>query len=369
METVSVAFCFNDAYCTMASGAISSLIRYSTAQYHYDIYIVHDDISAQNQYLIKTLATTGNINITFVKIEFSRYTTADISYSRHSKYTFARLFFHKIFSKINKILYLDSDLIVTSDIAELFNQNLEGCAVGACLDYVAELGSEKLKKTRLTPLQRIGFEQYEHHYDYFSNYLNLSDNCINTYFNAGVLLMDLKKAGSVFDMKSQELLKRRYIMVDQDILNIIFKDDKKILNQKFNVFDTNSIKYINETGTLPVIIHYNGPIKPTSSMTRPMAYRYWEEVSKTPYYYPAIEAFITKYIAQQKGVMSDSQVIEDLFYNLKRFKKLAKRRRFIRMIIKLLVDSKKYKKLKDNPDGFFRESKSMFIRFLGRYYD
>lgn len=369
METVSVAFCFNDAYCTMASGAISSLIRHSTGQYHYDIYIVHDDISTQNQYLIKTLATTSNINIISVEIEFSSYTTADISYSRHTKYAFARLFFPKIFPNLDKILYLDSDLIVTSDIAELFNQDLEGCSVGVCLDQLAQRGVEQLKKSRLGEQQRVGFEEYIYHYDYLNKYLNFNDDEINSYFGSGVLLVDLKKAGYALDKRLPELIKNKYIYSDQDILNIIFKNDKKILDEKFNVFDKNSLKYINETGTLPVIIHFNGPIKPTASMTRPMAYKYWEEISKTPYYYPAIEAFITKYIAQQKDATNDPQVIEDLFYNLQRFKKLAKRRRFIRMLIKLLVDSKKYKKLKVNPDGFFKDSKSTFIRFLGRYYD
>lgn len=208
MKTISIAFCFNNAYCILATGAISSLIRHATSQYHYNIYIVHDDISAQNQYLIKTLATTDNINIEFVEIEFSKFTTANISYSRHTKYTFARLFFHKIFPDIDKILYLDSDLVVTSDIAELFNQNLEGCAVGACLDFFAIKGIEKLKEDRFADNRKVGFEEYISQYDYFSGYLKLTDDEINSYFSAGVLILDLKRAGKSFDNKLPNLIKK-----------------------------------------------------------------------------------------------------------------------------------------------------------------
>lgn len=42
--------------------------------------------------------------------------------------------------------------------------------------------------------------------------------------------------------------------------------------------------------------------------------------------------------------------------------------RIIRMIIKYLVSKRRYKELKTNPDMFFRNTNSGFIRFLGLYY-
>ena len=44
------------------------------------------------------------------------------------------------------------------------------------------------------------------------------------------------------------------------------------------------------------------------------------------------------------------------------------RQRIIRMIIKVLVDEKKYKKLKRNPILFFRDSNNAFIRIIGYFY-
>ena len=49
--------------------------------------------------------------------------------------------------------------------------------------------------------------------------------------------------------------------------------------------------------------------------------------------------------------------------------KFGLRHKILRMIIKCLVDRKKYLKLKRNHNLFFQDSKSQFIQFLGRFYN
>lgn len=135
------------------------------------------------------------------------------------------------------------------------------------------------------------------------------------------------------------------------------------------MFDIRAFEFFSKYSKYPVVIHYNGSIKPTETMDGPMAYSYWEEVSKTPFYYPAIESFINNKIKHSGDISNDQYVIENLFYNLKRFNKIHRRRKLIRLVIRLLVDGKKYKKLKRDPGRFFTDSKNSFIRFLGRYYN
>ena len=67
-------------------------------------------------------------------------------------------------------------------------------------------------------------------------------------------------------------------------------------------------------------------------------------------------------LLKQKRVRIPS-IILDIAY------KYRHRKRIIRIIIKLLVNRKRYKKLKKHPDMFFNDSKSWFIRLLGRYYN
>ena len=126
-NTVSIAFCFNDSFCLLAAGAISSLIRHTSDKYQYDIYIVQDDISKQNKYLINSLNQKENVNVRFIEIKHKNYTNEDLDYRPiFTKHSFSRLFLHRLFPELDKIIYLDSDIIVTSDIAELYFQDLEG---------------------------------------------------------------------------------------------------------------------------------------------------------------------------------------------------------------------------------------------------
>ena len=219
-------------------------------------------------------------------------THEDLDYTFYTKYSFARLFLHKVFPNLDKIIYLDTDVIVTSDIAELYNQDINGYALGACQDAVVKKGIEKLKENKF--VTRIpGIKRSQSQYDYFNKYLKLENDQINRHVNSGVLLYDLKKAGRLIDQKLPELLKKKFIFPDQDIINIIFKDDKKILDRKFNVVHHDAFQYLREMSKYPVIIHYNG-LKPTANMIRPSYYCYWKEISNTPFYYPALEQFIDK---------------------------------------------------------------------------
>lgn len=371
MQIISIAFCFNNSFCSLAAGAISSLIKHTSEQYKYDIYIVHDDISEQNQFLIRTLNRKDNVSINFIPIEFKDYTVADLDYeTRLTKYSFARLFLHKLLPEIDKILYLDCDIVVTSDISELFNQNLEGHSIGVCIGQFGQRGVDKLKLVQFNT-KIPGCQNYQSQYDYFSKHLNLTDEQIDSYFNSGVILFDLKKSCNVLNKKLPELLKQKYIFADQDILNIAFKDDKKIIDTKFNVGAWSSYKYFCESSKYPTIIHYIGH-KPTTSMNRPMAYCYWEEISHTNFYYPALEQFINrKEVDLERRIynhFNNEKGLSDLYHNLKRFNRKRIKRKFIRTIIKPVVDIKKYKKLKRDPKRFFADSKSRFIKFLGMFY-
>jgi lipopolysaccharide biosynthesis glycosyltransferase len=100
----------------------------------------------------------------------------------------------------DKIIYLDIDTVINNDIAELFNQDIENYEVGVVRD-VFILG-QKLHKT---------------------------------YFNSGMLLMNMKKIKETGHLqKTRDLCKvRKMIFLDQDALNYSVTY-KKMLDRKFN---------------------------------------------------------------------------------------------------------------------------------------
>lgn len=153
-------------------------------------------------------------------------THEDLDYTFYTKYSFARLFLHKVFPNLDKIIYLDTDVIVTSDIAELYNQDINGYALGACQDAVVKKGIEKLKENKF--VTRIpGIKRSQSQYDYFNKYLKLENDQINRHVNSGVLLYDLKKAGRLIDQKLPELLKKNLFFLIKILLTLSLRMTRK----------------------------------------------------------------------------------------------------------------------------------------------
>jgi lipopolysaccharide biosynthesis glycosyltransferase len=143
---------------------------------------------------------------------------------------------------IDKILYLDADVIIDGSIDELFSMNLNGNAIGAVNHNIT---AEIANKDLITRLNLLGLESEK-------------------YFNAGVLLIDYQQwINSNVLSKSLSILKEFSNSLewwDQDILNIIFKDSVYDIPTKWNYinFCMANLPEKNEK----VIYHFAGPHKP-----------------------------------------------------------------------------------------------------------
>jgi len=172
---------------------------------------------------------------------------------RHvSRHTYSKLLFSEILPHLDQVLYLDVDTLIRAPLDDLLSWELRH-PLGA----VAELGDS----------------------DYCSG-THLFGTARQPYFNAGVLRLSLKRMRDEHSWdRSTEILKRRpgLIRQDQDVLNLVFRDDFESLPLTFNVFDSEAQAH-RTLAVLqdPVIVHFAGPIKPWHrSATSPFA-REWQ---------------------------------------------------------------------------------------------
>lgn len=129
-----------------------------------------------------------------------------------SKETYYRLFAPNILPKdIDKILYLDVDLLITGSLKELYQIDLQGYYFAGAPDM--SIGVDVCKRQLEIP------EEY-------------------TYINAGVLLMNLKELRKKMDLKAALDFARKYPRkvpnCDQDVINGLYYDKIRIVGQKFN---------------------------------------------------------------------------------------------------------------------------------------
>lgn len=152
-----------------------------------------------------------------------------------------------IFPEYDKVLYLDVDTIVLKDLWNVFNINLNENIAGA----VEDLWIKKLyKKSKPISHSNITYRQY---------FEKIYQNSKFRYFNAGFLLLNLKKMREEnIDNKLWEYLEDNHPLVfqDQDVLNAVFKDRIVFLDKKWNCFQG-----LNKC-LFPAVIHYVGAEKP-----------------------------------------------------------------------------------------------------------
>ena len=290
-KSVNIVFSTDRNYIPYLSVSLQSIIDNSSLENNYDIVILCQDIyDFQKRNLIHQVKKYTNISIRFFNMNsyVSKYnvdrlfTRPDMSVS-----AYYRLFVGDIFSKYDKIIYLDCDLIVNRDIKELFGVETKDHALAACLDtniahkMVASQNNEKyMAKFREYMRDTFGF------YD------------TKNYFNSGVLVIDINKFQEVNLEYLLELAqKNTEFYHDQNVLNIAFNYNCLILPDTWNVqahikyypkyrqqLPINIIALYDEYEQIPAIIHYTSQPKVWHDPYKQWANIWWEYARKTPFY-------------------------------------------------------------------------------------
>lgn len=185
-----------------------------------NFFVIYDEFNKSNLEKIKKIAKKyNNCKIEFIKIDNLVFKGCKMLKTMHHKpIIFAKLFIPKILDKIDKVLFLDCDIICTGSLSKLYSKNLDNFKIAAVSD-IFRINSNKIKI--------LGTKKY---------------------FNAGVMLLNLKEL-----RKSDEFMKafrlcqdqnNKFEFIEQDALNIVFDNNYLELDLKYNYkgsFDYNKL--------------------------------------------------------------------------------------------------------------------------------
>lgn len=270
---IPIVFAANNSYSIFCYTAIYSLIQNAGKKYFYHIYVFQTDISDDNCGMLESLSS-GNVKVECVNI--SQYTqNVYLKGSLHlSIETYYRLFIPCILPQYEKILYLDSDMCILADVAELYECDLHGYAVGAVLDVPCE------------PLER--------------HLKNIGKLDYRKAFNAGVLVINTtkfeedkirEKCLAILEEDYKRKI-RKLIFADQDALNIVLYENYCILDKRWNyqhqylwrtheVFEEFRQTYIDDQFKV-FIMHFAGDKKPWKYPELPLANVFWKYAKEMP---------------------------------------------------------------------------------------
>ena len=240
-KEIPIFFAVDDGYSPFLAVAIQSLIDNASAEYTYLIKILNTDISEENKRKIGKYERE-NVDIEFVDLNYYIQKVKDKLYTRdyYSKTTYFRLFLPNLYPQYDKVLYLDSDIVILDDIAKLYNTDMGDNLVAAAPDDV---------------IQSMPVFQ-----DYVEKVVGVADS--RRYFNAGILLMNLHELRRFkFQEKFVYLLEKIKFAVaqDQDYLNRLCKGRVKLLDRTWDRMPIPDPKIKTEDVKL---VHYNLAFKP-----------------------------------------------------------------------------------------------------------
>lgn len=285
-DNIAIVLSANNYYVPYVATVLSSILTNSSAKYNYDILLMNKDINPHEQKKLKSIIEDkSNFSLRFINV--SRFEESFKSLFLRGHFTIEtwfRLLLPEILPDYDKVLYLDSDLVVNADIAELYNTNIDKYLLAACHDAdTAGLynGFEPKKKNYMDNILKIA-KPYD-------------------YFQAGVILFNLAEFRK--QLKTDETLKfaasYEWELLDQDVLNYLAQDKVKFVDMAWNVmYDWNYIrikkivsrapKYLQDeymtAHANPKIIHYAGPDKPWNNPLADYAEAFWKYAKDSGYY-------------------------------------------------------------------------------------
>lgn len=285
---IPIFFTIDNAYAPFLAVALTSAIENSSEENSYRAIILHEGVSEENMSKIKALAKP-NFKIDFIEMKSGLEAITDRMSNRlrcdyFTLTIYFRLFIPQMFPEYDKGIYIDSDVVIPHDLAELYNTDIGDNFIGACND---------MSIVDTPPLV-----------SYVENAVGVK---MSEYINSGVLLMNLAKLREAcLDKRFLELLNEYHfdcIAPDQDYLNAM-------CNGKIHYLDTAWDAMPNEAkpeNPDPCIIHYNLFSKPWCYDGVQYSEQFWNYAAKSGYL-DEVKAYKAAYSDEQKA--SDSRCMQ-----------------------------------------------------------
>lgn len=278
MCKMNIVFITDDSYCQHAAVMLESLFQRNDAS-QFVLYCLSFSLKQENKDNL-TAICNGNAKIKFIETHgnfgFLKKIESGANIKQWNSIMYLKCFMHLLLpSSVDRLLFLDVDMVINHDLKELYKIDLKEKIVAGAEDW----------KYSYLHKQRIGLKE---------NY---------AYINSGVMIIDVTKWRNLEGICKMETFlssNKTRIINDQDLLALYFKDKIAYIDQKWNVttywFEKKPRilnKYLGQLEEIrknPYIIHFCEPIKPWFKECRhPYAYLYRKYLKLTPwanYQYP-----------------------------------------------------------------------------------
>lgn len=296
MQEYNICLCADNNVVEYMSALIVSILRNSSQDEEFIFHIITSCISEENKNYLNELKNIKNFQLKYYnpihREKFERW-YSEKTPQKWPVEVFFKLDIPFILKDLDKVLYLDCDMIAVNNFKELFDINMDNYTAAAAKDKL--ISNSHLKKIKL--------------------------NKSNGYFNSGLLLINIKNFNTLFPNdtfleKIDKYLNNIKIVEypEQDIINIIFNNKIKPIDSKYNCVSAivKKDKEVQDT----IIAHYT-LLKPLYKNAYPqknkLYYAFWKYFIETPYFKNNTSKYVNILIEQgNQDIIKHNKLIDSI---------------------------------------------------------
>ena len=300
-SVVPVVFACNQNYAPYAGVAIQSVLENAGPGRFYRVYVLHAGLTDDTTRLLESIKAP-QLTVRCLNVEpLVESKGAQLYVCGHfSKETYFRLLIPEIFSAFSRVVYLDCDLVVNRDIADILPPDMGDKLFGAVRGRHARIFTE-----------------------YVTEQLHLNDE---TYFNAGVLVINIgqwiaekttEKCFAYIKTARPEKLR----CPDQDVLNVVCRDRVLWLDGAWNYFWTLAMRpgihqsFVERMGESFYVLHFVSELKPWSHPELPLSRYFWKYAKNSVFFERIIETMGKTAVEELKAQNARLQYDLDCVHN------------------------------------------------------
>lgn len=283
--SIPIVFYFDNNYAIPAGVAFYSLLDNANRNYFYKFYVLHSDISFENQQKLQnTIIKFSNVSLEFICIsgKFDDLWDKLKTKGHYTKETFYKMLTASLFPQYNKVITSDVDVVFLGDISSSYF-------------FINE--EEPYYVAGIKPVGKIMY-----YYDVYKQWFSEEEISYMT-FCGGYLVMNLQKIRiDNLESKFVECFAKnvyRLNQAEQDILNLCCYPKVKYLpcsslvcsymydlyknEEDFKNDSQYSEKELKEAYNRPIQLHYATSAKPWKDVSCTKSEEWFKYLVKTPF--------------------------------------------------------------------------------------
>ena len=255
-KEVNVCFVTDEGFCMPSAVTITSILKNRAKSYVYNIYVLGYQLSEDSKRKLESIRA-DNFYVRVIDASNSeiikryRFTSKTVHVTPAALLKF---FIPQYLDFLDKVLYLDGDMVVQTDLLELYNIDIRGRYAAVVKDIVSTFAWHKKEVSYSSPY----------------------------YFNSGMMLLNLSEMRK--DAISSRLIDYRIggknFYMDQDALNVVFGGNVRFISPCFNFMN----KLMDEKGAMWLSAFYNEYISENFRKSYKKAHVIHFASSKKPWY-------------------------------------------------------------------------------------